>query len=360
MSHFHQRDYVQPDEFFKSHCYYCQRLDLMDMLNDAVTIVHAQSGMIIFMNEKACNLYGYSAEEYNRLHVTELAEDSAEAVLKQLALVKESGENGLEYTSHHRKKSGEMVTVEVNSRSLLLHGTPIYASIIRDLTPTMQVQGEVQLASIIQRGFLPADCHHPLFSVATLYYPSNIVSGDLFDYKWQQEKNCISGYIIDIMGHGVATALQASALRVLFHQMLDSEMSLTDRLRWINSQTMHYFAEDAFAAALLFNINLETGAVTCASAGINYFMISNGTEVEVVSAPGCFLGITPTADFDEITLTCGSGYSLCFLTDGLMDLIPEDRGLIPGRFDEMVDYLVVRAVGEKRYDDASALCLLIK
>ncbi len=360
MSHFHHRDDFRSSEFFKSHCYYCQRLDLMDMLNDAVTIIHAESGMIIFMNEKACHLYGYSAEEYSSLHVTELVEDSAEQVLEKLAQVKESGENGLVYTSHHRKKSGEMVTVEVNSRSLLLHGTPIYASIIRDLTPTMQVQGEVQLASIIQRGFLPADCNNSFFSVATLYYPSNIVSGDLFDYKWHQEKNTISGYIIDIMGHGVATALQASALRVLFHQMLDSEMSLANRLRWINSQTIHYFAEDAFAAALLFSVNLETGTLTCASAGINHFMISNGIEVEVVSAPGCFLDITPTADFDEITLTCGSGYSLCFLTDGLMDLVPEDRGLIPGRFAEMVDYLATRSMGGKRHDDASALCLWIK
>lgn len=359
MSDIQQQSQFQPEDFFQSYCQYCQRLDLLDMLNDAVTIVHAETGNVLFMNEKACRMYRYSAEEFEQLHVTDLADDVPQAVLAKEAEIKAAGENGLVYTAHHRRKNGEIMTVEVNSRALQLHGTPIIASLVRDVSASRQVQNDVQLAAAIQRSFLSQDQVQDWFVARTLYFPKNLVSGDLFNYVWLPEKNRITGYILDIMGHGMATALQATALHVLIGQTLNNDLALADKLHVLNSQAAAFFAEDSFAAALLFTIDQETRTLTYASAGINHFLISEDGQVQTILAPGCFLGVAAEMAFEENTIPLRPGQSVYFLTDGLMELLPSPRQM-PGDFDAMVDYLTAQAQDMRRHDDASALCLLMK
>jgi len=348
------------EEFFKTYCQYCQRLDLMDMLNDAVVITAASNGMIVFMNKKACHMYGYSAQEYEQMPFAGLVEDVTPTVENRFEQVAASGDAGLTYIAHHLRKSGEIFTVEVSTRFLKLHGTPIFAALIRDITVNMQVQNEVQLASMIQKGFLPADLENELFSLKTIYYPQNYVSGDLYDYKWQKNTNQIYGYVIDIMGHGVATALQASALRVLFGQAVETESSLTEKLSWVNRQAMSYFAEGSFAAALLFVIDTEKKELSYASAGIHHFLSSDGEDVQVVTTPGLFLGIYSDALYTEHTMYFDGEHSFCFLTDGLMELLPQTPAEMPSEFEQLVSYLEAKTHDSRRHDDASALCMYIK
>jgi hypothetical protein len=54
------------------------------------------------------------------------------------------------------------------------------------------------------------------------------VSGDIYGYEWDKDNNILYAYIIDVMGHGIATAMQTSALRVLFQQAVGMNTSLAE------------------------------------------------------------------------------------------------------------------------------------
>lgn len=66
---------------------------------------------------------------------------------------------------------------------------------------------------------LPDNIENDYLKVKTIFKPSNkLVSGDSYDFIWNSKQKIFTGCILDVMGHGIATFLQTSILRVLISQ----------------------------------------------------------------------------------------------------------------------------------------------
>jgi PAS domain S-box-containing protein len=239
-----------------------------------------------------------------------------------------------------------------------------YLAIKEDITPRKQVEDiirrDMELASRIQRGFLPPDLDNEFLTIRNLYQPYKHVGGDIFDYSWNEQTQTFSGYLADIMGHGVGTALQAAALRVLFHQAEEKHLSPGDALRWVNSKVTLYFAEDSFAAAVYFQLDFKRQTAAFSVAGINHLFAWNAQQMGLISKPGMYLGILPAPEYEEHEISFQSGDGFLFLTDGLFDLIA-DREAFAGNTSDIAWSLLRALVAEnKGTDDASALKIVIK
>ncbi|WP_155837426.1 PAS domain S-box protein [Aneurinibacillus terranovensis] len=129
----------------------------------------------------------------------------------------------------NRRKSGEIypewlrIDTIRNEKGDITH----YIAVFIDITDKEQLKKELILTGKIQAELLPLDFEND--TIRTIYQPYHYVSGDLYDYKLKKEKNVLFGYLMDVMGHGLATALQTSALRVLFHQILHKDFPLSDK-----------------------------------------------------------------------------------------------------------------------------------
>lgn len=243
-----------------------------------------------------------------------------------------------------------------NEESVLTH----YVAIFRDISADVEMRKEVELAGSIQRNILRPDFSHEALKMKSIFLPYNHLSGDYYDYRWDEKNQTLRGILFDVMGHGVATALQVSALRVLFRQVEGRKLSLPEKMRWINKESISILPEDSFAGAVLFAIDLPRGQISYVMAGINQFLLlskhAEEAGLKVVSQPGLFLGISEHEEYDEHQCEFKSGDGAVFLTDGFYDALLEKNASfstmdIPG----LMSLLNSDSFKNSIFDDATAL-----
>ena len=220
---------------------------------------------------------------------------------------------------------------------------------------------DIELARRVQLELLPKLPKSPRVDVHCLYYPANIVNGDSYHLEWRNEGKLLCGFLIDVTGHGMATALQTASINVLLREGAAAKLPLLGQLRWINARAAKYFTEGAYVAMLAFELDFTLRELRYAGAGIAQFY-ANGTKIET---PGMFVGMWEDAEFTLGVLTVSEGDTFYFLTDGFTDALAQPEtagiGLPEGEdFKAHVAMLEELAGSGTLKDDATGICLQIK
>lgn len=342
---------------FLADCGYCQRHMIFDMLNDPLLLLD-ELGMVLFINNKARKFYGYSADEAKKLHIADL-DLNITSSSKHLHTIRYAGDNGHIFLSTHQKKNHELAPVQIHARYIRLHGQNLFALVIKDISLELKLKQEFKLASHTQQSMLPKAYQGPFVGIDSIYQPNTYVSGDFFNYIWLNN-HTVTGYLLDIMGHGLSTALTISALRVLLSQAFKKNLPLNDKLAWFNREAMPFLTEDSFTAMICFTLDFEKQLMTYSMAGINYFLAITGGRVRVVKQPGSFVGLEQNAEYEEHTLSFGRGDIFYFMSDGLFELLQAPEQLCPTNFSDSYRWLFEAAHSPRRRDDISLLYFNIK
>ncbi|PKR77236.1 hypothetical protein CEY16_10880 [Halalkalibacillus sediminis] len=226
----------------------------------------------------------------------------------------------------------------------------------KDLSMQLQLQKDVEYAGKLQREMLQPGFSTDRFNLEFLHRASNFVSGDSYGYEYNAEKNSLFIYLIDVMGHGVATALQTSSIKLLFNQISRRNISVKEKLRLVNEASIPIFPKSYFATAFCADIDLNTGEVDYVAAGINHFATKMNGEMQMKKAPGPLIGLTKEASFQEYKLTLEKGDALFLMTDGITDEIQIRGEQLPNDFSQARDYLQRVSETQYRDDDATAVC----
>ena len=251
------------------------------------------------------------------------------------------------------------------------NNSPLKATSIVDITDRKKIeeklrererqsQRELLLAARVQQDSLPHPFVGDKVRVSTIFEPYNIVSGDLFNYKWLEGQNKFCGYIVDVSGHGVATALQTATFKMMLDNVLLNGKKIEENaLQIINQRIMHYLYEDSFIALLYFEFDLETAELKLISAGITLFLAAKPNECALVPISGCFLGIIDDPEIEMVTIPLKAGEIYCMMSDGASDLI-EFHGLKKqGSFEEYQNWFGKLIKSTERNDDFSVICIEI-
>jgi hypothetical protein len=214
---------------------------------------------------------------------------------------------------------------------------------------------ELVLASNIQRGFLPPGFANKWISVGGLYVPSHFVSGDLYGYHFDEEQRILFGFVIDVMGHGIPTALQTSALKVLFLQAAEENTSLAEKLAKINHKIAPYFADGSFVAAICFEFDCERRELCYASAGIHTFLRTAKGKTDTIKVPGMLLGVFQDAVYDEHRMRFEKDETFVFVTDGFSEALSADDIATMTDYQALLTQLDDIAKNRCLSDDAAAL-----
>lgn len=291
------------------------------------------SGIVLYANEAFCTLTGYrQAEILGKLsHFFSVRQRAPSLHVEMWDAISRGKLWRGEFLS--RKKSGE----EYWERVLILPiFSPLtkevshYLSIKEDITQhkraelqkeqrRKEIHRELSDANLVQKSFLPADMETHQFRLRTYFEPCSALSGDFFDYVWLKKENKLVGYILDVMGHGVAAALQGAALRILSRSILHSPLLLEKRMQLLNHRSFESLADESFAGSILFEINFRTKKLCYVTAGINYFLHHSDQQTKIVKGSGIFLGLDADAAYNKHDLSFRCGDSFCFMSDGLFD-----------------------------------------
>ncbi|MGB8309216.1 MAG: PAS domain S-box protein [Methanoregula sp.] len=106
--------------------------DTFDLNNAVMLIVNPETGSIVDANSAASRYYGYSHEEFSRLKIMDINIAKPSTIKSDMSAA--LGNHGELFTFRHRKKSGEIRTVEVFSGPIMFDGKQFLHSIIHDVT----------------------------------------------------------------------------------------------------------------------------------------------------------------------------------------------------------------------------------
>lgn len=264
----------------------------------------------------------------------------------------------------NRRKNGEIYPEMLNIHAVLNESGVLthYVAIFRDITEDMQLRKEVELAGQIQKNILRGDLDHEKLRMKSIFLPYHHLSGDYYDYRWDEKNLIFRGFLFDVMGHGVASALQNSALRVLFRQVVSQRISLPEKVVWMNHEAQAILPADSFAAGIFFDLDLNNKTLTFVTAGINQFIFfskKNSLGCEVISQPGLFLGISEHAEYEEHVIPFNAGDGMIFLTDGFLDLIREkEYPLHQKDLESLFQWLKDMGESKELKDDGTAISLI--
>ncbi|TCJ02785.1 SpoIIE family protein phosphatase [Cytobacillus praedii] len=317
---------------------------------------------ILNVNQAYCSITGYSVQELIGRNLNIIKSNLHDQAFYRELWKRITSEGRWEGEIWNRHKCGRLFLQKLSIIAIRDKQDTInqYVGVVSDISEEEKLRKDIVRTGMLQRTLLPSAMNIKMLEIDTVFRPLNYLGGDFFDYYWDSEKRILSGYIIDIMGHGVTASFQNSVLRVLFRQNFDHNRTLVEILKTINQESMSYFLEDTFAAALCFRINLEDGLFTYACAGINKFIKcqTNG-EINVIKQPGPYLGILSDPTFDEITEEIKMGELLFFMTDGFMDIFEMNNRLYANDLKGNMNMLRRMSISELK-DDASAIGVLVK
>lgn len=224
-----------------------------------------------------------------------------------------------------------------------------------------QLAHQLQMAAKVQKLMLQGDYEDQRIVLKTLYAPSQLVSGDYYRFNWSKSGKVLNGCLVDITGHGVATALQTAAVSSIVTETMEATESWSiNDMHKLNTQLSNYLAEDNFAAMIVFSLDFAAQRLSCYSGGINYFLASAGADDGWLQLPGSYLGLFPEADFELLTMPFQSGDCFYFMTDGLSDRILHDPAIVPQAFAATVEQFRLHAADQNKKDDTTAICLQIR
>jgi PAS domain S-box-containing protein len=330
---------------------------------EAVLLCDVETAEILDTNSRFTKLFGFDRGGLKSTTLFDLTPQAVGEIHQLLSQVRKAGFLRVQrYTAKH--KSGRLVDVEV-AATLIRHQNRLAILLtFRDVTDAVrrerQTLRESQLATRVQDALLELPAASDFIELKTLYQPFGYVGGDLYFLDWRYDGMLLRGFLVDVAGHGLATALHTSSLHVLLREVNERDLPLSDAMRWINQRAGEYFDEATFAGAIGFELDLETQQLRWSCAGLPELWLSTAQHTGVLRKPGLFLGIRENETFDTHVLPLAVGDSFYFLTDGLTDLLSGSNDLPLAEFPAMLNLLAELSQADRRRDDATAICIRIR
>jgi phosphoserine phosphatase RsbU/P len=182
--------------------------------------------------------------------------------------------------------------------------------------------GEMDLASQLQRAFLPAELPETAeYELDRLFRPVGSLSGDIYD-AMRLDEHTLAFFVADACGHGLPAAMLTMLIgRTLpMRETVGQENAVVppgEALRRLNAQFIQRRAgEGSLVTAMYGLLDTRDGTVTLAGAGHPAAAIIRGGTMRLVHSEGPAMGVFEDGEFPQTRFTLEPGETLLLHTDG--------------------------------------------
>jgi len=170
---------------------------LFDMAHDAIILFEERDEIVVEANQRACDLYGYSREEFIGMSLVEISTD------KDLgkARVKEVSEKGhiKQFETIQKRKDGTKLYVEVNASRTNYQGNPVILSLNHDTTERKTAEEALAEALSLRELLLDIITHDLRNPASVIYALSEAARKDLPDNKFLKAIYTSSGRLMEVL-----------------------------------------------------------------------------------------------------------------------------------------------------------------
>ncbi|TGL63782.1 PP2C family protein-serine/threonine phosphatase [Leptospira sarikeiensis] len=182
------------------------------------------------------------------------------------------------------------------------------------------LQHELQIARKVQETLFPEDISIKGFKYEVFRSTPNEIGGDFYDFIQLREGNT-GVFLTDIAGHGIASALVASFIKIMVATMpYRLKLHPVRLLEYLDETLLRQFKSHHASAVYIF-FDFISKEIHFANGGHPYLMHSqNGNDFREIETTGSILGFgikRPIAEL--VSLPIASGERLFLYTDGLIE-----------------------------------------
>lgn len=182
-----------------------------------------------------------------------------------------------------------------------------------------RMKQELVLAERVQRGLLPrAGYIDERVSIDFCYLPANNVGGDMLDII-RLDSGVYGLLVADVSGHGFASALIASMMKMLVHAMerplLHAPGELLGRIDQLLQNQLH----NEFITATYCLVDLNTNTLTYATAGHEAPILFNENNLQSLPSGGRALGVFPGSKYRTFERSLQGNEMIFLFTDGCFE-----------------------------------------
>ena len=115
---------------------------LFSTVSDAILVIDAETKQILDINNAAQRIYGYTRDEFLKLHITDVSFEGE----KTIHLIRKTleGKATKVHVRYHLKKDGTRFPIEVSASLLMLRDRKVVVEVIRDITERVKREDEVR------------------------------------------------------------------------------------------------------------------------------------------------------------------------------------------------------------------------
>jgi len=182
-----------------------------------------------------------------------------------------------------------------------------------------RMKNELKIASVLQRSLIHSQDEYQDFKLYQKYMACEELGGDLFDFV--ETDNTSWFMIADITGHGVAAALVASMLKVVFNNAIRTHKEPASVLKDINLTFYRLMSDSASVCFSVFVGMIEDNTITYSNAGHPYPILlkKNFGEWQMLEINGYLIGLFDDAEYENKRCEWSKGEAIFTYTDGLFE-----------------------------------------
>ncbi len=186
-----------------------------------------------------------------------------------------------------------------------------------------QMRRDLEIARRVQEALVPQrEFTAPQMDIRSAYIPSEMLSGDFYDYFILDETMYL--FVADVSGHGLPAAILVSMLKSYIHTEADNERALSEFMARLNDFLFSVSLPTQFATAALFRMNADRQLVYANAAHPPFLLFQRDRgRTAVFEQPSHLLGAMPHMSFEEERVAVSAGDTLFVYTDGLTDRVNE-------------------------------------
>ena len=223
--------------------------------------------------------------------------------------------DSLDHRNQFRDEDLELLAVVAGQAAIAVDNAHLHEQVVRRHV----LERDLALAQEVQRGYLP---HNPPkiagYQLNDLYQPADKVGGDYYDYI-ELPDGRTAVILADVVGHGMAAALQTAQLSVAIRFSLAAKSDPAQAIEALNETLMESSLDDRFITFVMMVLYPNSDKVSIVNAGHNPPLLCRGNDlpIELGSEVRNLALLIDSISYETVDVTLQEGDHVVLYTDGL-------------------------------------------
>lgn len=303
--------------------------ELLEITNHAIVVTNID-GHFEWISQNYCAMIGCQLEDLEEKMIQDtlvmIDENFYKCLLEGIYLQpKWDGELTIRRFDQTLLREKVEVAAIFDHKGEIAHIAWTFLDVIRRKDAAKRLKFEIDMAKNIQRSVLSPAIVDENISIHAAYFPSEMLAGDM--YAWFQiDDNRYGIVLIDVMGHGMASALVSMSIRSLLRGMvvrLQDPVKIIDEINkhMCNLFTQSESVSENHLTAMCLIIDTKQKKIQYVNAGHPPAYLYCNQRLEVLDVGTFILGAFPNMPISKGIVTYTEHAKVILYTDGLLDAI---------------------------------------